>query len=324
MRKPLLLALTVIVLGSFTYCQTVEEMKKCVAFLFGQVHAPAPVGSILRDQTGRPVLLEMPLGTAFFVSYPDKRGGEDYSFFYLVTAKHVLKDADGGFLKSITIRLNMVKSENGSSVGSAEVPVTDPSGKLLWFEDKDDPQNDVVLTPLLPDQQKASFKAVPVQMFADANLLTTQHVTEGDSVYLFGLMPQYYGEKRNYPVVRKGSLALITDEEIKTGPDLRQHVYLAELGSWPGNSGAPVFLNFSGLRGSEFIGSSRFFLLGLMLGYFSNLREADLIETRTVLGGDPSNIGISYILPASTIRKVLESVDAQHARDEEINHLKSH
>jgi hypothetical protein len=54
-------------------------------------------------------------------------------------------------------------------------------------------------------------------------------------------MEQYYGIKRNYPLIRRGSLALLTGEYIET-PSGRQQVFIAELQSWPGNSGSPVFL----------------------------------------------------------------------------------
>jgi hypothetical protein len=61
-------------------------------------------------------------------------------------------------------------------------------------------------------------------------------------------MTQYYGESKNYPVVRRGSLALMTDEQIDT-PTGKQKAFIAELASWPGNSGSPVFLSLTGLRG---------------------------------------------------------------------------
>jgi len=46
----------------------------------------------------------------------------------------------------------------------------------------------------------------------------------------------------------------MTDEEIDT-PTGRQHAFIAELTSWPGNSGSPVFLNIAGYRqGSVMLG----------------------------------------------------------------------
>jgi len=324
MTKLLRFFLPVLLFIATARAQDLEELKKCVTFIFGRVHVTAPDGTLVKGPNGQPVILETPLGTAFFVAYPDPRGGKDYAFGYIVTAKHVLKDADQTYLKSIKLRVNLVKPQMDSGLTFGEIRVTDDSGKLLWFEDKDDPQNDVAVLPALPDINLIDFKMVPIALFADADLLSKRRVQEGDPVYLFGLMPQYYGEKKNYPVVRTGHLALLTDEAIKTGSDTRQHAYLAELASWPGNSGAPVFLNLSGYRNGSIITGSDFRLLGLMLGYFSNVHQADIVDTRTVVGGDPSNIGISFILPALTIRKILDSAPLQQLRDQEIKLLPPH
>jgi hypothetical protein len=87
--------------------QSVDELKKCVAFVFGRIHVKASDGSLVRGPDGQPVVVEMPLGTAFFVAYPDARGGSNYTFGYIVTAKHVLKDADGTYLKSLKLRVNL-------------------------------------------------------------------------------------------------------------------------------------------------------------------------------------------------------------------------
>jgi len=306
-------------LTSTSRAQTIDELKKCVGFVFGRVHVKGADGQLVKDEHGVPIILEMPLGTAFFVLYPDKRGGDDYGFGYVVTAKHVLKDVDDSYLKSVKLRLNLKEPNSNTDFGFGEISVTDANGKLLWFDDRDDSQNDIAVFPLLPDTNKVEAKAVSVDMFADADLIRKENVTAGDSVYLFGLMPQYYGEKKNYPVVRKGSLALLTEEAIQTGPNTRQHAYLAEMGSWPGNSGAPVFLNLGGFRNNGLQVGSSFRLLGLMLGFFSNMRQAEIVDTRTVIGGDPSNIGISFVLPASTIRKVLDSAELQRLRDSDIS-----
>lgn len=305
-------------LSAVSRAQSVDELKKCVAFVFGRVHMKGPDGALVRGPDGQPIVLEGPLGTAFFVGYPDSRAGEGYAFGYVVTAKHVLRDADGNYPKNVKLRVNLAAPQTDSDLTFGEIKVTDDSGRLLWFDDKDDPQNDVAVLPTMPDPKLIDFKWIPLGMFTDSDFLKKRNVEEGDAVYLLGLMPQYYGEKRNYPVVRRGTLALLTDEAIQTGPDTRQHAYLAELASWPGNSGAPVFLNLAGFRNGSIIGGTDFHLLGLMLGYFSNVVRADIVDTRSVVGGDPSNIGISFILPASTIRKVLDSAPLRQLRDQAI------
>lgn len=293
----------------------IGQYKKSVVFLFGQVHVRGPNGEFLRDEAGTPILVDSPLGTGFFVWYPDARGGEDFGFCYLVTANHVLKDVNGKYLPEVRVRLNLANQEGSRT---ERLPVAGENGQLLGFGNDEDAGSDIAVLPFLPDLKKTDFKMIPKDLFADDEFLRAQMVEEGDSVYSFGLMPQYYGESRNYPVVRRGSLALLTDERIQTGPDVKQHVYLAELGSWPGNSGAPVALDLGGFRNNRLSFGSNCRLLGLMLGYLSNVQQAQLVNTRMIFGGDPSNIGISYILPASVILKALESEPAQSLRNEMI------
>lgn len=76
--------LSVLMVSITCSAQVMQQLKKTVGFVYGQGHVKGP--------DGKSVLLEGPLGTAFFVMYPDPRGGADYGFIYLVTAKHVLKD----------------------------------------------------------------------------------------------------------------------------------------------------------------------------------------------------------------------------------------
>ena len=53
-------------------------------------------------------------------------------------------------------------------------------------------------------------------MFVTDAQLKSDAIAEGDNLYFIGLMTQYYGNKRNYPVVRRGTLALMTDEDVAT------------------------------------------------------------------------------------------------------------
>jgi hypothetical protein len=125
------------------------------------------------------------------------------------------------------------------------LPVADNAGKLLWFQDPHNQATDVVAIPFAPDNKVFDVVGIPISLFVDDDLMKKEKVIEGDSLYFVGLMPQYYGDHKNYPLLRKGSLALLTDEPIDT-PTGRQHVYLADMPSWPGNSGSPVLLNRGG------------------------------------------------------------------------------
>jgi hypothetical protein len=248
----------------------------------------------MKTPAGKPLAIEQPLGTAFFVVYPDSRGGPDYGFVYLVTAKHVLKDADGSFLKDIKLRVNLNDGKGSDFITS--IPVSDASGNLVWFHDTNDAV-DVAATPLLPDQKTVDFKAIPLTLFVDDATITSQKVAEGDALYFIGLMTQYYGTNRNYPVVRRGTLALMTDEQIET-PTGNQNAFIAELASWPGNSGSPVFLSLSGLRQGNLVMGTNLKFLGILSGSFLNRFKGTMLEA-TVIEGNELNTGISFIVPAA-------------------------
>lgn len=266
-------------------------------------------------------MIELPLGTAFFVSYPDPRGGPTYAFVYLVTAKHVLEDADGIFLKEVKVRLNFKEPSGGKQCDFLHVPASDDRGNLMWFHDTDT-ATDVAIAPLLPDEKKFDFLSIPIAMFADDDLLKREKVVEGDSLNFVGLMSQYYGDSKNYPVVRRGTLALMTDEEIDT-PTGRQHSFIAELTSWPGNSGSPVFLNLAGMREGSLIMGLNLHLLGILSGSFLNKVKGSTVDTATIVGGNELNTGISFIIPAAQIRKILDSQPAQQNRDMQIQRLRA-
>lgn len=80
MSRAFRFALLALLLSTVASAQSVDELKKCVAFVFGRVHVKAADGTLVKEPNGQPVILEMPLGTAFFVGYPDSRGGEGYVF----------------------------------------------------------------------------------------------------------------------------------------------------------------------------------------------------------------------------------------------------
>lgn len=298
--------------------QTLSEQKSVVTFILGTVHPLNPDKTRMKDQDGKDMEVEMPLGTGFFVIYPDARGGPDFIFCYLATAKHVLKDFDGTYLPKIKLRLNLKSPSDGNGFDLAtEIPVADQSGNLLWLHSKNE-ADDLALFPLLPDQKKYDFKGIPVLMFVDDSSLKSDAVEEGDSLYFIGLMEQYYGSKKNHPVVRRGTLALMTDEQIPT-PTGQQSVFIAELESWPGNSGAPVFLNLGGLRKNALFLTGSIKLMGILVGGFLNNMSAPVIgRPVTFFEGNGANTGVSFIVPAPRIKEILDAPEVQHYRDDQV------
>jgi hypothetical protein len=280
-------------------------LKKTVGFIFGQVHA--------KDQTGTEHTLEGPLGTGFFIVWPDERGGPNWGYFYFVTAKHVLKDSDGKFLKTVRIRLNLKQQNNQQNFDYIDVTVTDGGGNLIWLQDLEDPNDEAVAFAIRPDTNRFDYLPIPTQMFVTDKLSKDNQVGEGDAVSFIGLMAQFYGAKQNFPVVRKGSIALMSDEPLPTPTGL-QKGYICEVASWPGNSGSPVFLYLGGIRRNS-LSSGGYWLLGVMISYYNNSRPFETVDTSTVSINDPSNIGLAFILPVSQITKVLSAPTVQQFRD---------
>jgi hypothetical protein len=148
-------------------------------------------------------------------------------------------------------------------------------------------------------------------------MFVKSNIGEGDRLFFIGLLPQFYGENRNYPVVRTGSLALLTDEKITTAVG-SHHLYVAEVSGWPGNSGSPVFLELGGLRGSGLFLGHDVRMLGILLAESNNLISAKVDESLRYVWGNGQNTGISYVLPATDIMTVLNGQAAQSHRDRQI------
>jgi hypothetical protein len=286
-----------------------SDLKKTVGFIFGKVH--------VKDQTGTEHTLESALGTGFFIAWPDERGGPGWGYFYFITAKHVLKDSDGKFLNTVRIRLNLKSQTGQQNFDYLDVPVADDKGNLIWYQDLEDLRDEAVAYPIVPDQNRFDYKTIPTKMFVTDKLLKDEEVGEGDSVSFIGLMAQFYGGKQNFPVVRKGSIALMSDEPLPT-PNGPEKGYICEVASWPGNSGSPVFLYLGGIRRNTFSGGG-YWLLGIIISYYNNSRTAEMTNTATVAINDPANIGLAFILPASQITKVLSAPGIQQIRDQYTN-----
>lgn len=300
----------------------IAQQKKTVVFIYGTVHPTNADRTPKLDANGKPVVLEMPLGTGFLVSYPDVRGGPEFSFFYLVTAKHVLRDSDGKLLRSVRVRANLKSSEGDSQIEFAnDIPVSDANGNLLWYHGTNEADEAVAIDFLL-NKELFDFKVIPTSIFVDEATLESSDVEEGDTIYFIGLLAQFSGSKKNYPVVRRGTLAMMTDEDVPT-PAGPQKVFIAELQSWPGNSGSPVFLSLGGLRHGGMMLGENFRFLGILLGDFVNKIQATIVGgPQITLGGeDAANVGISLIVPATRLKEILDATESQNHRDAEIQKL---
>jgi len=178
----------------------------------------------------------------------------------------------------------------------------------MWFVDDSDPVADVALAPVSLGET-ADYKTIGQGWFATKAFVTEQHVNENDEVLFTGLFAGYFGAQKNYPVVRHGRLALLPGEDVAIDaekPDKKSQVYLAEVTSYGGNSGSPVFLRIGALREGLTVNMAlgyTYHLLGVMKGFVSD-EEAK------------QNTGIALVVPTDKIVEILsgELVRAYVAR----------
>ena len=271
-----------------------SEFKSVVAFIF------------IENENGKLV----PNGTAFFVGVKNA-SDPNISSVYLVTAKHVLyKPKTTEFFDKVYVRLN--KKEGGSEIGA--IPIKTEGEKRTVFT-HNDPNVDIAVIPCLPNQAKFDFKFLPDDMITTRKAYKDLKIREGSEVFFTGLFSHHPGVERNYPIVRFGRVALVTDEKIEWEPGKHMDLYLIEAGSYGGNSGSPVFFSLGSDRepGSIIIGSTIYKLAGVMKGTFLDARKIKVVETKKV-DFALSSMGIAAVVPGYKLHEVLFSEEVKKNR----------
>jgi hypothetical protein len=269
-----------------------SEVKSVVVFLFVEKE-----GKLIAN------------GTAFFVGV--KKPSEPLIFsVYLITARHVLYKPDTTeFLDKVFIRIN--RKDGGSEVGVIPIKVMGDNRTVFLH---DDSSVDIAVIPFLPDQEKFDFKFLPDEFITTRETYNTLKIREGSEVFFTGLFAPYPGAEKNFPVVRFGRVALVTDEKIEW-QGKKTSLYLVEAGSYGGNSGSPVFFYLGSDRepGSLVVGPPVLKLAGVMQGTFLDAQEIKVVETKKT-PISLSNMGIAAVVPGYKLHELLFSEELKRQR----------
>lgn len=234
-----------------------------------------------------------PVGTAFYIG---EQLGRGRAIKYIVTARHVV--------------------DGSRPVGSLWIRCIHTNGKKFLFELPTDswwshPHTDVAIAPLAIPLEDFGRRYIPLELFADTEWMTEHEVGIGDHVVAVGLFSQFIGQERDAPIARFGRISLIPNEPIRVPgngglPSMEFEAILAELGSWNGQSGSPVWAYFSIDRhlfaGQELaakIPNPR--LLGVVHGHYNFPQTVQNFDAAKV----NMNSGIAIIVPATKIFEVL-------------------
>lgn len=242
----------------------------------------------------------VPYGTGFLVGV--KNPSEPGSLTtYLVTAKHVITNPKTSeLLGAVFFRLN----RKGGGLAHLTIPLTEKGEGRNVFTHSDS-SVDIAVIPYTPNAEMLDFKTIPAELITTKDALSKLQIHEGSDVFFAGLFAQYLGAERNYPIVRFGRVALVTDEKIGWNGK-QMDLYLIEASSYGGNSGAPVFFYLGSDRnpGAPVAANPIICLAGVMQG---------MIQDRQPVQGDDtqkgavsvSNMGIAAVVPAYKLYEVL-------------------
>lgn len=238
-----------------------------------------------------------PNGTGFFVGVSDSTSQKIAVYF--ITAKHVLKKRNS-FLDNIYLRLNL--RDSLSQIGNIPLTINGVNKNVFTHSDE---TVDIVVIPVNVDPSIFDHLWLPKEILSNRKTFKDLNIREGSDVFFTGMFTPFLGDKRIYPIVRFGRVALVTDEKIPWGNEMT-NLYLIESSSYGGNSGSPVFFYLGADRGngSIIVGSPGLKLAGIMKGYFGENSPIKIIDTQKTPVSD-RNLGIAAVVPSYFLEEIL-------------------
>lgn len=262
------------------------------------------VGFLCSALPGDENLEPTPLGTCFFVLARNSLG---QNTAYLVTAKHVLRELRGK--GKAWVRLDRgLPGDVPDGVTYVEVPLNEES----WLEHGDE-SVDVAVHRWTPKGHAFEFHFL---LLSPDNISDAiDHLRkngfnwpplEAEDIVFIGMMRQFLGKQSNLPIVRRGSIALVTEERLngEYGPS---EYYVIESQIYPGNSGSPVFAIYGNIMTP----------LGVLAFAYPTLEELK----RREVGSDEYyyNYGLALVTPIEKVMDVINSPQERDRRDQTVD-----
>ncbi len=259
-------------------------------------------------------------GTGFFVSYPEPRAGKDAKIGYLVTNHHMSQPGIEVRKPCNVLGYSLYLNHRGATKDSpVYISPLLIGADTTWYYADNDATVDVAVTPIVVQDADWDVVMIPKDLFVTPEMVSANEIVEGDPVIFAGLFLQFAGTQKIEPIVRSGSIAMLPGDPILTQLGLA-HVYLSDAHVFGGNSGSPMFVDINKFK--QVLGFD-YRLLGVVAGEMYEQTDFSLQPTVPVNGRFNANSGISYIVPASEIKKILEGPALQKGRDDFVASLQS-
>ena len=253
-----------------------------------------------------------PIGTGFIVAKLCPPPAQDRSLQYIVTAQHCVVGAT-----QIRLRVNKLD-------GQAFVTDPVPDGGWYFHPESDRRFVDVAVLPIQLAKDYFDIRHVFMDSdVADEKILQEKDIGIGDEVFFPGLFMHHKGTEKNLPILRVGTVALMSQEPVQTrsGP-IKAH--LIESRSIGGHSGSPVFLNMTAPRKYAdkrpaplpLKQPQAYYLFGLVRGYLKSEDSGEYVSGDEKQDNLWINSGIATVIPASEIAETINQPELEAMRKE--------
>ena len=226
------------------------------------------------------------IGTGFMISYG--------KCLHLVTAKHVLFEAHSE--NRIDENLMVCTKSKDGDVPNTARSINDHKNKfdIDWVFHQDS-KVDIAIIPF-GASSKEDFLPLPENIFLDSDRLI-----ETDEVFYCSFQPGMKSATHIQPIVRRGFVSIVNEDKSFV---IDGHVF-------PGNSGSPVFLNYSlTYRDGQLIIDENV-LSGALLGLIGSYIPYDDVAVSQQTGKPrvvfQENTGLSNVWSVNFIREILTS-----------------
>ena len=236
-------------------------------------------------------------GTAVLLTRPTP-GHPEKSQFVLVTAQHVLANAKGDTTSVVFHKLEA----DGTYTKLPRDLVIRRDGKDLWTKN---PAADVAAIVISPPPD-AVPPCVSVDQLATEADLTRWQIHPGDSVRSVGFPHplQFEAGPSGFGVARTGCIA-----SYPLLPAIKYRTFIADLNSFEGDSGSPVYLVENGRYvGEKAVPGQVQLILGVVIAQqfiderFNNIYQSGMFRHR---------MGLAIVVNSTTIRETIELADGK-------------
>jgi hypothetical protein len=261
--------------GVKTMKDLLADIKKTVVFL----------GDVSEDRRTNKKSINL-YGTGFLVRIQD--------IYYLVTAKHIIRDQDSGAPKDgeMYVFLNAKKD----NINFRKIQEIKKTFKVDWVFHSN-PDVDIAIIPWPLDPANDDVKVVPEELFTKSD-----RIFELYDIFFLSFQPGIEMTTKISPVFKTGTVSTINDDK----------TFYINASAFPGNSGSPVFLKPSPLRFDETnisIGGNNLdgTFIGIVGNYIAYQEVAVSVQTKRPRIVFEENTGLSKVWPVEYIQEILNS-----------------